>query len=253
MAIAAHPDDIEFVMAGTLLGLKKIGYEIHYMNLSTGNCGSTVYNAEETAAMRLEEAKNSAEILGAHFHSPICDDFEIFYSKEQLKEVAEVIRKVKPTLILTHSPVDYMEDHMNTSRLVVTAAFIRGIANYPTENPPEGNYNCAIYHAVPHGLKGPLGEQITPAIFIDTTDVHAVKLEALRAHKSQQEWLESSQNMNSYLLAMESFSAELGQLSGKFAHAEGWRKHYHLGFSESTFDPIQELGERCIENSNYRM
>ncbi|MDG2125455.1 MAG: PIG-L family deacetylase, partial [Verrucomicrobiales bacterium] len=40
MAIGAHPDDIEFMMAGTLLLLQKQGWEVHYMNLSSGNCGS---------------------------------------------------------------------------------------------------------------------------------------------------------------------------------------------------------------------
>ena len=39
-AIAAHPDDIEFVMAGTLILLKRAGYEIHYMNVANGCCGS---------------------------------------------------------------------------------------------------------------------------------------------------------------------------------------------------------------------
>ena len=39
-AIAAHPDDIEFYMAGTLLLLKKAGYAIHYMTLASGSCGS---------------------------------------------------------------------------------------------------------------------------------------------------------------------------------------------------------------------
>lgn len=251
LAIAAHPDDIEFVMAGTLLRLRDTGYEIHYMNLSTGNCGSTVYDAAQTTAIRLGEAQNAAAILGASFHPPICDDFEIMYSKEMLKQVAEIIRKVRPNVVLTHSPVDYMEDHMNTSRLAVTAAFIRGIANYPTENPPGGNYNCAVYHAVPHGLKGPLGQRVMPEIFVDTTSVHAQKLEALRAHQSQQEWLESSQKMNSYLLAMEDFSSKLGVMSGEFQHAEGWRKHFHLGFSEADYDPLRELGHYYLANASY--
>lgn len=246
MAIAAHPDDIEFVMAGTLLLLGKAGYELHYMNLSTGNCGSTVYDSRQTAAIRLGEAQNSARILGAEFHPPICNDFEILYSKELLKEVAEVVRKVRPSVVLTHSPVDYMEDHMNTSRLAVTACFIRGIANYATENPPDGNYNCAIYHAMPHGLCGPLGERVTPDIFINTTEVHDQKMDALRAHQSQQEWLESSQRMNSYLLAMDSFSEQLGRMSGKFRYAEGWRKHYHLGFSDEGYDPLHELGDNYM-------
>jgi hypothetical protein len=40
LAIFAHPDDIEFVAAGTLLLLKQAGWEIHYLNLSSGNLGS---------------------------------------------------------------------------------------------------------------------------------------------------------------------------------------------------------------------
>ena len=45
IAIAAHPDDIEFCMAGTLLLLKHAGLEIHYLNLSTGTCGSMTTKA----------------------------------------------------------------------------------------------------------------------------------------------------------------------------------------------------------------
>ena len=37
-AIAAHPDDIEFQMAGTLILLQRAGYEIHYMNIANGSC-----------------------------------------------------------------------------------------------------------------------------------------------------------------------------------------------------------------------
>ena len=39
MAIGAHPDDIEFSMAGTLLLLKRAGFETHYFNIASGNCG----------------------------------------------------------------------------------------------------------------------------------------------------------------------------------------------------------------------
>ena len=40
LAIAAHPDDIEFVMAGTLLMLQRAGWEIHCLNVANGNLGS---------------------------------------------------------------------------------------------------------------------------------------------------------------------------------------------------------------------
>ena len=43
IAIAAHPDDIEFTMAGTLLRLREAGWEIHCLNVSSGDCGSLVH------------------------------------------------------------------------------------------------------------------------------------------------------------------------------------------------------------------
>ena len=49
IAISAHPDDIEFTMAGTLLLLREAGYRTHYLNVSTGSCGSLVHGA---AALR---------------------------------------------------------------------------------------------------------------------------------------------------------------------------------------------------------
>src|SRR4029078_1246396 len=129
IAIAAHPDDIELMMAGTLLLLKKAGYEIHYMNLSSGNVGSIHHNSQTIVKIRLEEAKKAAEILGAHFHPPFCNDLEIFYDITTLRRLAAVVREVKPTIVLTHSPADYMEDHTNTCRLAVTAAFARSMPN----------------------------------------------------------------------------------------------------------------------------
>ncbi|MGI8966170.1 MAG: PIG-L deacetylase family protein, partial [Limisphaerales bacterium] len=71
-AIAAHPDDIEFMMAGTLLLLKNAGYKIHYLNLASGNCGSIEYNSATLKKTRLQEAKQAAKILGAQFHPPFC-------------------------------------------------------------------------------------------------------------------------------------------------------------------------------------
>ena len=62
IAIAAHPDDIEFMMAGTLLLLREAGWEIHYLNLSSGNCGSVRLNAEETESQRQAEAGDAAAI-----------------------------------------------------------------------------------------------------------------------------------------------------------------------------------------------
>ncbi len=251
-AIAAHPDDIEFMMAGTLLQLKQAGYEIHYMNLSCGNCGSIEFDSATTRKIRLKEGRRAAGILGAHFHPPICNDLEILYELKTLRRLTAVIREVKPSIILTHSPADYMEDHTNTCRLAVTAAFARGMPNFKSVPPrPTEAYDCTIYHGMPHSLTDNLRRRIIPGVFINTAPVHGTKLEALKAHQSQQSWLDASQKLNSYLRTMEDISRAVGKLSKKFKHAEGWRRHLHYGFCGPDADPLRDLGANYLLNGQY--
>ncbi|MCX6929943.1 MAG: PIG-L family deacetylase, partial [Verrucomicrobia bacterium] len=253
IAIGAHPDDIEFYMAGTLLMLKQQGHEIHYLNLASGNCGSAEYDGTVTRSIRNAEARVAARILGAHMHPSLTDDLEIFYNLELLRALASIIREVKPGIVLTHSPQDYMEDHANTCRLAVTAAFARGMPNFKTAPPrPAADYETTVYHALPHGLCDELRRRVIPGAFANTNPVHKTKLEALAAHKSQQKWLDVSQGLNCYLLAMEDMSRTVGRLSRKFKHAEGWRRHLHLGFCGPDSDPLAEaLGKNYLINKAY--
>ena len=252
LAIAAHPDDIEIMMAGTLLLLKKTGYETHYMNVARGNCGSIETDSATTARVRLREAKEAASILGAHFHSPICNDMEIFYDLKTLRRLAAVIREVKPNILLTHSPADYMEDHMNTCRLAVTATFARAMPNFQsTTARPTEDYDCTIYHGLPHSLSDNLRRKIVPGAFVNTASVHAKKMESLNAHQSQQSWLDASQKMSSHLQTCDEISHRVGKMSKKFKHAEGWRRHLHYGFCDKQADPLKDLGKDYFVNEKY--
>ena len=241
LAIAAHPDDIEFGMAGTLLRLGEVGYERHYLNLSTGSCGSMTESASAVRKTRRNEARQAATILGAEWHSPLVDDLEIFYEDHLLRRLAARIREIAPTIVLTHSPQDYMEDHTNTSRLTVTAVFARGMRNYQTSprRKPVGG-KVTLYHAMPHGLCDSLARPITPEIAVDTEPVIGTKRAALEAHQSQKEWLDESQGMDSYVASMLRMSAAVGKISRHFRHAEGWRRPLHFGFCEGEEDPLRE-------------
>lgn len=254
LAIGAHPDDIEFYMAGTLLLLKQAGYEIHYLTVGSGSCGSVTLNAAQTRAVRRREAQEAAWLLGAHWHPSFVDDLEILYSLDLLRRLAAVLRDVAPTILLTHSPQDYMEDHTNTCRLAVTAAFARGMPNFRTRPVrPAIEGPITVYHAMPHGLRDPLGRRVVPGAFVDTTAVHALKRQALAAHASQKTWLDVSQGMDSYLLALDEMSRAVGQMSGRFEYAEGWRRHLHLGFCGPEDDPLRDaLGPRYLINRAYQ-
>lgn len=253
IAIAAHPDDIEFVMAGTLLLLGARGWELHYLNLSTGNLGSTTMSPAKTAQVRRHEARAGAKVLGAVWHPPFCNDLEIFYDARALRRLAAVVRAVAPDAILTHSPQDYMEDHMNTCRLAVTAAFVRAMPGYQTVPKRRAIQKpVTIYHANPHGLRDGLRRRVHPGAFVDTTTVHERKTSALRCHRSQDQFLDVTQGMSSYLQTMDDLSREVGTLSGRFIHAEGWRRHLHWGFCEADHDPLRAaLGERYLISQRY--
>ncbi|MFZ4766930.1 MAG: PIG-L deacetylase family protein [Roseimicrobium sp.] len=253
LAIFAHPDDIEFVAAGTLLLLKEHGWDIHYLNLCSGSCGSVQMSPEDTAHQRLAEAQEAARILGANFYPPICPDLELAYETTLLRKVTAVVREAKANIVLTHAPLDYMEDHMAASRLAVTAAFNHGIPNFHSDPPREAYFHdVTVYHAMPHGLRDPLRKRVHAGAFVNTTRVHDHKRKALAAHESQKHWLDVSQGMDSYLVSMDEASLAVGKLSGHFQHAEGWRRHLHLGFSQADTDPLKEaLGEDCLISVDY--
>jgi N-acetylglucosamine malate deacetylase 1 len=250
LAIGAHPDDIEFYMAGTLLLLKEAGVAIHYLNVASGSCGSLTIKPPKLRRIRRGESQRAASLLGAAYHPSLVDDLEIFYDLPTLRKLAAIVRAVRPAIVLTHSPQDYMEDHTNTCRLAVTAAFARGMPNFRTTPSRDAvDSDVTVYHAMPHSLHDPLRRPILPDLFVNTASVHAVKRDALAAHESQRAWLDASQGMDSYLAAMDDLSRAVGKMSQRFEHAEGWRRHLHFGFSAKEIDPLQSiLGDNYLEN-----
>jgi N-acetylglucosamine malate deacetylase 1 len=253
MALHAHPDDIEFTMAGTLYLLGEAGYDLHYMNVADGCCGSMEEGRQETAERRLEEAREAADTLGATFHPPIGQDMDIFYNREMLAKLAAVIRDVKPAILLVPSPQDYMEDHINTCRLAVSAAFARSMPNFPTD-PPREPYtgDVVVYHALPWGMRDPLRRRVNAGLYVDVSSVMLIKRAALACHRSQKEWLDATQGLDSYLKTMEDMAHAAGRMSGRFDHAEAWRRHLHLGFAGEDDDPLRDaLGDKAFVCDNY--
>ena len=189
-----------------------------------------------------QEAQAACKILGASWHPPFCDDLEVVYSVGRVRWLAALIREVNPRIVLTHPPVDYMEDHTETCRLTVTAAFAKNMPNFhttPRRAPAAGD--VTIYHAMPHGLTTPLRQPVTPDLLVDTASVHGKKRAALAAHASQKEWLDATQGMDSYLSAMDELSARSAAMGRRLKLAEGWRRHLHLGFSAKEEDPLSDV------------
>lgn len=243
LAVAAHPDDIEFMMAGTLIRLKEAGWELHYMNVANGCMGTERLDHDEIVAVRTEEAKGAAKLLGAEYHPHLdLDDIGVFYNADLVARLCAVIRRVQPDIILTHYPDEYMEDHANVCRGVVSAAFARGMCNFVSD-PAEDTISSpvAIYHAMPYGLRDPLRQRVQPEFFIDVSRTMATKRELLALHASQKEWLDASQGLDAYLDTMAEMCREMGRMSDEFEYAEGWTRHLHLGLCDADADPLRRL------------
>lgn len=242
LAIGCHPDDIEFTMSGTLLLLKDAGCEMHYITLANGDCGSAELGPQEIAAVRRREAMNAAAYLGADFHESLVGDLEVFYTQDLIRRVTAVVRQVRPEVVLVPSLEDYMEDHMNTARIAVTAVFLRSVKNYASiPGEPPTFQEAMVYHAMPHILTDWMRRPIVPEIYIDVTSVMERKERMLAFHESQKQWLDTTQGFDSYLVTMREIAGQVGRMSGRFRYAEGWRRHHHVGFTRRDADPLAGL------------
>ena len=81
---------------------------------------------------------------------------------------------------------------------------------------------------------------VEPEFFIDVSSVIDMKKKMLAAHRSQKDWLDKSQGLDSYIISMVEMTAEVGKMSGKFKYAEGWIKHLHAGLCAPDADPLKD-------------
>jgi LmbE family N-acetylglucosaminyl deacetylase len=226
LSVLAHPDDAEFLCAGTLLRLRlEKGWEIHIASMTPGDCGSAELPPEQIAAIRRAEGARAAALAGGHYHCLEERDLLIFYNERALERVTRLIRTVRPRIVLTHSPADYMLDHEMTSTVVRAAVFGAPIPNFLAGSlPPPVEQIPHLYYCDPIEGRDALGQEVLPHVLIDISAVIDTKAAMLAAHASQREWLLKHHGMDQYLQTMRDWSAHQGQRAG-VASAEGFRQH----------------------------
>ena len=232
LALFAHPDDTEFLCAGTLCLLADQGAVVHIATLTAGDCGSTILPAEEISRLRLKEGERAAALLGAHFTSLKEKDLLVLYDRPTLGKVMELVRRVEPSLVFTHSPVDYMLDHEIVSRLCQTACFGAMAPNFRTgaRKPAQPLRTIPhLYYAQPAGGTDILGKEVVPSLCVNISSTLERKGRMLSCHESQGAWLKSQQGMTGPVDNMRKLAARIGALAG-FEWAEGFRQHLGQGF-----------------------
>ncbi|MBL8817975.1 MAG: PIG-L family deacetylase [Planctomyces sp.] len=227
LAIHAHPDDIEFQCAGTLLRLRKLGCQISVATMTPGDGGSAEHSAEEIAAIRRLEAKAAADILGAEYTCLEFRDLSICFDNDSRHRVTEFVRRKQPHLILTAPPVDYMHDHEITSALVRDACFNASVPNYKTcqwdPAPPTVRIPWLYYVDAVEGMDH-FGNRQSVDFIVDVTNEFAEKHRAVACHASQREWLRRQHGIDEYMDASERWSRQRGHEIG-VTHGEAFRQY----------------------------
>ncbi len=232
LALFAHPDDAEFLCAGTLALLADHGAQIHIATMTAGDCGSAILSAAKITRIRREEAARAARVIGARYFCLEEKDLSVFYDRSSLGKVMELVRRSDPELVLTHSPQDYMVDHETTSRLCQTACFGAVAPNFRSGSRTPAKATRAVphlYYAQPFGGRDILGSEVRPSCFVDIRGTMERKEKMLACHESQQAWLRAQQGIPDPASMMHAMAKRAGELSG-FQWAEGFRQHLGQGF-----------------------
>jgi LmbE family N-acetylglucosaminyl deacetylase len=245
LTILAHPDDAEFLCAGTLIRLiREHGWEAHIATMTAGDCGSAELGPAEISGIRRAEGTAAAESVGACYHCLEEQDLLISYTERALERVTRLLRQVRPRIVLTHSPADYLLDHEMTSMLARAAAFAAPVPNFMADrgHAPPLEHIPHVYYCDPIEGKDHLGREIVPGFCIDISRVIDAKASMLACHASQRDWLFKHHGMDQYLEAMRAWSSRRGQGCG-VAFAEGFRQHLGHGYPQDNL-LAELLGKR---------
>lgn len=230
LGIMPHPDDAEILCSGTLSLLNKSGWSVHIATMAKGDKGTYDYSREEISRIRQSEAVNAAETVGGTYHCLDFEDVYVLYNRETINKTTSLIRRIKPTIVFTASPCDYMSDHEITSQIVQTACFASGIVNMEVTEEPY-LFTPYLYYCDPLEGLDKFGKQILPSVYVDITSEILIKEKALACHKSQEYWLLNHQQ-SEYLNSMKRFARKRGtEVNTKYA--EGFRQHMGHGFPQN--------------------
>jgi LmbE family N-acetylglucosaminyl deacetylase len=231
LSVLAHPDDAEFLCAGTLSRLRREhGFDVHIASMTAGDCGSVELPPLEISRMRRNEGAAAAALIDANYHCMEEHDLLIVYGEHTLEKVTRLMRLTRPDIVLTHSPTDYMVDHEMTSLIARAATFAAPIPNFLEDRrlgPPLPHIPHLYYCDAIEG-KDPLGRDVPPGFVVDISGVLDTKVAMLARHSSQREWLLKHHGIDQYIEAMKQWGAQRGKSIG-VAYGEGFRQH--LGHS----------------------
>lgn len=218
LCIAAHPDDIEILCAGTLIRYAQEGHQVTMAVFTSGNMGDAVIEPERLGKVREAESRAAAALIGAKLIWSAVMDEHVFPDREQRRIMIDVLREADPDVIFTHSPSDYHPDHRYVGQLVFDAYFQKGLPFIPEQKLPA----CRFAHSQLYFMDNLGGIGFQPTEYVDISSVFETKKEMLACHKSQFEAMEQLASTN--LFDMIEVQARFRGMAAGVRYAEGFTR-----------------------------
>jgi LmbE family N-acetylglucosaminyl deacetylase len=219
--VGAHPDDIEICAGGTASLYVEQGHNVWFCTATSGNVGSSSVPKAEIAAIRHGEASEAARRAGAELIWLGFDDEFLIDSVETRHAFIEAFRIARPDVIFCHSREDYNPDHSISGMIVDECAHMGPIPNIKTKSPPTDK--------IPHVyfMDTAVGINFTPEIYVDISRAFAKKVQMVRAHASQGQWMKDIFGYD--LEAFLEIPAKYRGLQASCPMAEAFRPSYRWG------------------------
>lgn len=177
LAFAAHPDDVELTLSGTLMKHIAMGKTVGIVDLTQGELGS-----RGTIETRYAEAEAATKIMGVHYRTNLKMRDGFFEISEQNKlAIIREIRKCQPEVVFMNAVTDRHPDHGRASKLVSEACFYSGLRMIETivdGKQQDAHRPKAMYHYIQD-------RYIQPDFVVDITKFAERKIEAIMAYKTQ--------------------------------------------------------------------
>jgi bacillithiol biosynthesis deacetylase BshB1 len=177
LAFAAHPDDVEFTSAGTMILMARKGYSTGIIDLTKGELGT-----RGDAKSRLREAAVTAKLMGLKVRKNLgMPDGNIEISQTNVRKVISILREYRPRIVICPYGVDRHPDHADASILIRRAVFYSGLKKITTRM----NGRSQEPHRPELVLQYRNTTVMPPSIVVDVTSVFKEKMETARAFVSQ--------------------------------------------------------------------
>lgn len=225
LTFGAHHDDVECAIGGTILSQIQRGNKVAIIDLTRGELGSS-----GTVDIRNSETVEASKILGIHYRENLeMEDGFISNDKISKLDIIKTIRKYQPKIILATALNDRHPDHLNAAKLIAEASFLSGLVKIKTEinNKQQLPHRpVVVYHYIQDLL-------IKPDFVIDISHTFDVKMQAIKAYKSQ--FLQSNNiepnGANALLKQIEATNSIFGRAIN-VKYAEGFTINRYIGTND---------------------